>query len=267
MAIIKRWLSGVLTGLLVVVLFGIIFVRLELATLDDTFFTELGIVAALTAIVRVMWYDEGEDKAFGEEDTKKLKSDYAKLIDTKIQSQESLERFVDKLNKDNREKWVLAKLRGRTEKNCTKYSKLKHKYIKKSYKKVPTVTSTQILTRSYNYAGINAKDYTRFKKIFYQITSVGLSLCSTILLGVIAYKELIVSWTNVFRYLTYIFNIMWALASSYMSGYKTYKSNTTDHISRLTMIVTRYDEWVVKGESKWDIAEETQATEKTITKA
>ena len=62
------------------------------------------------------------------------------------------------------------------------------------------------------------------------------------------YKELILNWENLFRYLTYLFSILWALVSSLWSGYKTYKNATIDHLSRLTMIVNRYVEWSKKGE-------------------
>lgn len=247
MKTIKRWLSGMVTGLLVIVLFGIIFVKLELVTLTDSFFLELGIVAVLTTIIRIMWYNEGEDKALQESDIKEMKVDYSTLVDAKITSQKSLDLFVDDLNAVNRRNWVLYKLKGRTEKTCPKYSQIKQKLIEKSYKKVPKITSTQILTRSQNYESVDAKDYTKFKKTFYQISSVVISMGSTILLGSIAYKELLMNWTNIFRYMTYIFSIVWALASSFLSGYKTYRTNTIDHISRLTMIVHRYEEWCKNG--------------------
>jgi hypothetical protein len=69
----------------------------------------------------------------------------------------------------------------------------------------------------------------------------------TILLSILAYKELMLNWENVFRYLTYVFSIVWALVSSLWSGYKTYKNTTIDHISRLTMIVNRYAAWKANG--------------------
>jgi hypothetical protein len=147
------------------------------------------------------------------------------------------------MNELNRERWVFLKLKGRTEKNCKEYDTIHNKLVMKSYKKVPVITSTQILTRSMNYETINAKDYTRFKKVWYQTTSLIMSIGMTILLGIVAYKEIMLEPTNIFRYLSYVFNIAWALISSLWSGYKNYKNTTIDHISRLTMIVNRYSEW------------------------
>jgi hypothetical protein len=58
-----------------------------------------------------------------------------------------------------------------------------------------------------NYETINAKDYTRFKKVWYQSTSLIMSIGMTILLGIVAYKEIMLEPTNIFRYLSYVFNI------------------------------------------------------------
>jgi hypothetical protein len=102
---------------------------------------------------------------------------------------------------------VFLKLKGRTKKNCKEYDTIYNKLVMKSYKKVPVITSTQILTRSVNYETINAKDYTRFKKVWYQATSLVMSIGMTILLGIVAYKEIMLEPTNIFRYLSYVFNI------------------------------------------------------------
>lgn len=247
---IKKWLSTVVTGLLMLVLFGIIFVRLDIVQLTEAFFLELAIVATLVTIVRIFWYNDGEDRAIREDEIKLLKNDYAKLVDKTIKSQDDLDIFVDELNELNRDRWIFMKLKGRTSKNYSKYNSLYSKLEQKSYKKVPIITSSQILTRSANYETINATDYTKRRKIFYQASSLSLSLCMTILLGILAYKELMLNWANVFRYLTYIFNIVWALITSLWNGYKTYKNTTIDHISRLTMIVNRYDEWCKGGKQQ-----------------
>ena len=247
MTVIKKWLSTIVTGLLLLVLFGVIFVRLDLVELSEAFFLELGIVASLVTIIRVCWYGDGENKALNEQSIIDMKVNYAKLVETSIDSQENLDKFIDELNALNRERWIYRKLRGKTKKSCPDYDKILQKLTEKSFKKVPIITSTQILTRSTNYETINAKDYTKFKRIWYQSTSLALSLGMTILLGIIAYKELLLNWTNVFRYLTYVLNIIWALVSSLWSGYKNYKTTTTDHISRLTMIVNRYSEWKTGG--------------------
>jgi hypothetical protein len=249
-AIIKKWLSTVITVLLLFVLFGLIFVKLELVELTDRFFLELAIVMTLTTTVRLFWYNEGEDRAINDESIKELKSNYSALVTSTITSQEDLDKFVDDLNIKNRAAWVFVKLKGKTKDNCPKFDAIEQKLIEKSYKNVPIITSTQILTRSSNYETINATDYTKSKKIFYQTSSMLFSMFLTLILGITAYKELILNWENVFRYLTYVFSILFALVTSLWSGYTNYKTTTIDHISRLTMIVNRYGEWK-QGEAVW----------------
>lgn len=262
---IKKWLSTVVTGLLLIVLFGIIFIQLELVELSSGFFLELGITASLITIIRIFWYNDGEDRAIRAADIKLLKTDYSTLVKTTIKSYEDLETFIKELNEENRQNWVFHKLKGRTKDNYKDYDKLYQNLTEKSYAKVPVITSTQILTRSANYETINAKDYTSVKKAWYQASSLAMSIGMTILLSVIAYKEIMIDWTNLFRYLSYVFNIAWALISSLFSGYNNYRHTTLDHISRLTMIVNRYAEWC-KGGKKCRSEQEqtTQISNKNI---
>lgn len=244
---VKKWLSTIITILLLFVLFGLIFVKLEIVELTKTFFLELTIVIALTTIIRFFWYNEGEERAMGENQLIAMKQSYKDLVDVTITSQENLDIFIDDLNKQNRTAWVTRQLKGKTPKNCPKYELIKQKLIEKSYTKVPVITSTQILTRSTMYETVNATDYTKSKKIFYQTISILMSAGLSIILGILAYKELMLNWENLFRYVTYIFSIVWALITSLWNGYKNYKTTTVDHISRLTMIVNRYGEWKKGG--------------------
>jgi membrane-bound ClpP family serine protease len=85
-------------------LFGIIFIRLELVQLSSGFFLELGIVAALVTIVRVFWYNDGEDRAMREQGIKTLKTNYATLVESTITSQDDLDAFVKEMNELNRER-------------------------------------------------------------------------------------------------------------------------------------------------------------------
>lgn len=245
--VIKKWLSTTITILLVVVLFGLIFIRLELVELSDRFFLELAIVVMLTTTVRIFWYNEGEDRAMSEPYIQEIKKTYSALVSTTVTSQENLDEFTNYLNHKNREAWVLQNLKGKTKKTCPKFEQIEQKLIKKSYKKIPVVTSTQIMTRSSKYETINATDYTKYKKIFYQSSSIIVSVSMTIVLGITAYKEILLNWENVFRYITYLFSIIVALVTSLLNGYKNYKMTTIDHISRLTMIVNRYIEWKQGG--------------------
>ena len=245
----KQWLSTVVTVLLVAVLFGIIFVQLDIVEPTPTFFIEVAIIATLMGIVRFFWYSDGEDKAAEEEDIKTTKKDYAYKVDSNILSQEDFEEYLKYLNYENRSLWIKNALKGRTKTNCDNYDEIYKKLVIKSYKRVKPVTISQILTRSAKNEVITAKDYTKIYKLAYQISSVVISLVSSVVLATLAYKNLMLSWTNVFRYLTYLFSIVWAIFTSYVKGYKTYKKETIDHISRLTMIVNRYEDWK-KGDVK-----------------
>lgn len=245
----KQWLASIVTILMVVVLFGIIFVQLDIAEPTPTFFIEIAIIAALMAVVRFFWYNDGESKAADEEAIVAAKNAYGVRVSEVIQSQEDFEVYLEYLNAENRRLWIQNKLRGKTEKNCENYQEIYNKLVDQSYKKVKPITISQILTRSPKNQVITAKDYTKMLKTLYQVFSVVFSLGSSIVLAFLAYESLKLSWTNVFRYITYLFSIVWSLFTANIKGYRTYKTETIDHISRLTMIVNRYEDWK-KGDNR-----------------
>lgn len=248
---IKQWLAAIATGVMFIILFGIIFVRLGIVTPKPTLYVEILIVTALGGTTRFFWYSDGEDRAAREEFIVKAKEAYGALVDSKIISQEDFSEYLKYLNYENRKMWILSKLKGRTKDNCEDYDKIYNKLVIKSYKRVDDITISEILTRSPRHQILTSKDYRNINKVFYQISSIVISFSSSIVLAALAYEELMLSWTNIFKYLSYVFSILWALVTSLCKGYRSYKNETIDHISRLTMIVNRYEDWDKGVRDKW----------------
>ena len=59
---IKEWLAFILTLLVVVFLFGIIFIELGITAPTPSFYVELSIVVILTVMMKIWWYDYTEEK-------------------------------------------------------------------------------------------------------------------------------------------------------------------------------------------------------------
>ena len=240
---IKKWLATIFTTFVVIILFGIVFVRFEIVEPSARYYTEVLIIATIATIIRLTWYSDGELKASCEEDMIEAKKNYSQLVADIVDDQSNLEEFLKELNEENKKNWVKFKLGNKTPENCPKYQKLKDRYDRWVSFFVKPVTSTQILTRSTKSNVIDARNYEKSSKYIYQTLSVVISIISSIVIARLAFNELLLNWENAFRYATYIGNIVWAMFSSLNSGYKTYKQETSDHISRLTMIVNRYDDW------------------------
>ena len=240
---IKKWLASIFTALVVIIFFGIVFVTFDIVEPSPRYYTEVLIIASVTTIIRFTWYSDGELKASSEQIIIDAKANYSQLIADTIEDQADLEKFLVELNEENKRLWVKNKLGNKTPENCPKYHKLKDRYDRWVGFFVKPITSGQILTRSGKYKIIDAKDYGKSFKYSYQALSVVISMVSSIVLACLAFNELRLNWENIFRYITYLGNIVWAMFSSLSSGYKNYNAVTSDHISRLTMIVNRYSDW------------------------
>ena len=114
---IKKWLSSLLTGLMIVVLFGIIFIILEFSDPSPAITLELALITCLVVSVRIIWYSAGEDKASEDLTIKANKAAYRDLIEKGDLDQEELEDFLEELNVENRNLWVKSKLGNKTPKN------------------------------------------------------------------------------------------------------------------------------------------------------
>ena len=269
---IKNWLAFGVTIILLVVLFGIIFVSLDLATPGPAFFLELGVIVGLSFTMRLFWYDFAEEKRLCEDDITNKRDNYFKILDTVVKDSNDLDKFLIILNHENREHFIKNKIGSRNAKNLAvknkwicfwhpsykklskseigqiRYDKLYFKCQRKA-DKIKPIKSEDIMSLSDREMLYDVKNYTKDRKRKYQTASTILSTIFTILIASIAFKEIMLNWTNVFRYITYVFSISMTIALTVMKAYKTTGDETLDWFDRLLFIVDKYDTYKEQGGS------------------
>ena len=263
MKAIKSWLAFSVTFLLLVVLFGVIFVTLDLATPGPSFFLELGIIVVLTFLMRFLWYDFAEDRRLNEEDLLQERDNYFKMVDEVVKDTNDLDKYLVLLNQENRDHYIKNKIGCRTAKNLAKktkwicfwhpsykklseaeigeirYNKLYFKIQRKADKLKP-IKSDEIMALSDKEILYDVKNYRKTKKRTYQIFSTILSTGFTILIASIAFREIMLDWTNVFRYVTYLFSILSTIAMTVLKAYRVTGEETKDWYSRLKFVLDKY---------------------------
>lgn len=238
---LRSLLSTIVTVLLVIVLFGIIFVRLKLVDPSPTFFLELSAIIGLIVIIKSSWYNWAEEKKLKEdEDIKKAKRDYDNYVDSEVKDIYDFEEFLVILNEENRKNYVKNKLKNKTEQNCKNYKKLKEKYEKKSYSKVREIKSSDVKTRGDTLYLADAKNYQKTKKYLYQIITTTFTVIFTTILAFIGFDKIFMSWANLFRYVTYLFTIAFTMASTITTAFRFTEEEVYDHLKRLQFIVDKY---------------------------
>lgn len=260
---IKNWLAFGITVLLLVVLFGVIFVTLDLATPGPSFFLELGIIIVLTFLMRFFWYDFAEDRRLNEDDLLQERDKYFKMVDEVVKDTNDLDKYLVLLNQENREHYIKNKIGCRTAKNLAKknkwlcfwhpsykkltaneigeirYNKLYFK-IQRRADKLKPIKSDEIMALSDKEVLYDVKNYRKTKKRTYQIVSTILSTGFTVLIASIAFREIMLDWTNVFRYVTYLFSILSTIAMTVLKAYRVTGEETKDWYSRLKFVLDKY---------------------------
>lgn len=260
---IKNWLAFGITVLLLVVLFGVIFVTLDLATPGPSFFLELGIIVVLTFLMRFFWYDFAEDRRLNEDDLLQERDKYFKMVDEVVKDTNDLDKYLVLLNQENREHYIKNKIGCRTAKNLAKknkwlcfwhpsykeltaneigeirYNKLYFK-IQRRADKLKPIKSDEIMALSDKEVLYDVKNYRKTKKRTYQIVSTILSTGFTVLIASIAFREIMLDWTNVFRYVTYLFSILSTIAMTVLKAYRVTGEETKDWYSRLKFVLDKY---------------------------
>lgn len=263
MTTIKNWLAFGVTILLLVVLFGIIFISLDLATPGPSFFLELGVVVCLSFIMRMFWYDYAEEKRLSETDILTERDKYFNIVDSVVEDSNDLDKYLVVLNQENRDHFIKNKIGSRTAANMAKktfwlclfhpryrklteeeigtirYNKLYFRVQRKA-DKLKQIKSEDILALSDSEMLYDTKNYAKQQKRKYQISSTILSTFFTILIASIAFKEIMLNWTNVFRYITYLFSILATIALTVTKAYRTTGEETLDWFSRLKFILDKY---------------------------
>lgn len=263
MKAIKSWLAFSVTFLLLVVLFGVIFVTLDLATPGPSFFLELGIIVVLTFLMRFLWYDFAEDRRLNEEDLLQERDNYFKMVDEVVKDTNDLDKYLVLLNQENRDHYIKNKIGCRTAKNLAKktkwicfwhpsYKKLSEaeigeiRYnelyfkIQRRADRLRPIKSDEIMALSDKEILYDVKNYRKTKKRTYQILSTILSTGFTILIASIAFREIMLDWTNVFRYVTYLFSILSTIAMTVLKAYRVTGEETKDWYSRLKFVLDKY---------------------------
>lgn len=263
MKTIKNWLAFGVTALLLVVLFGTIFITLDLATPGPSFFLELAVVVGLSFVMRFFWYDFAEDKRLNEEDLVNEKDKYFSILDETVTDTNDLDKYLIILNQENRDHYIKNKLGARTAKNLSKktkwmcfwhpsyrkltkedigqirYNKLYFKIQRKADKLKP-IKSEEIMALSDSEVLYDVKNYRKDKKRKYQITSTIVSTIFSIIIASIAFKEIMLNWVNVFRYITYVFSIVSTIAMTVVKAYRVTGDETFDWFNRLKFVLDKY---------------------------
>lgn len=269
MKTIKQWLAFILTGLVVIFLFGIIFIVTDLVQPTPSFFLELGAVLTLTILMKTWWYDFAEDKRLTEQDILDEKAKYFKIVDETIKDSNDLDKFLVILNQENRENYIKSKMGCVTAKHLSKknwftclfrpdWKKLtkeeigqirynaRYFKIQKKADKLKQIKSEEIMALSDSEVLYDAKNHLKTKKRLFQLTTTITSFLLTTLLASIAMKEILLNWTNVFRFVGYLCSMAWTIAYTAIKAYKQTGDETFDHYNRLKYIIDKYATYKIK---------------------
>lgn len=137
---LKKWLSTIITILLLVVLFGVIFVPLDFVEVTDPkFYIELALVSVLLIIIKITWYDNVEEARLNESDIKDAKEAYDDMVEREVTDVNDFENFLPELDEENQTKLVTYLMGKKTPESLgkIKYNKLVRRYRREAYKLFP----------------------------------------------------------------------------------------------------------------------------------
>lgn len=260
---VKQWLAFILTFLVAVTLFGLIFIKTGIVQPSPSFFMEVGIVLLLSVLMKVWWYDYTEERRLAEEDLKEEKTNYFTIVDNVITDTNHFEKYVDILNQENREHFIKNKVGSRSPKKLSevtwwhylwhpgwkkltseqigqiRYSNLYYKIQRKADKLKP-IKSEHIMALSDSEQLYDSRNHLPFKKRMFQLISTIGSFLLTIALSVMAMEEIMLNWANVFRYIGYLCAMAWTIASTVIKAYRQTGDETFDYFARLKFIIDKY---------------------------
>lgn len=244
----RKYVGLFLTTLLIIALFGIIFVVLGIGDISQTsFWLELGAVFLITTQARLYWSDFYEKKTL-EEDVKIVlaKENYNKRLDELDIDVYKFESFLNDLNEENRTYFYKNNTRHLTRENCKNYDKMIIKY-KKERDKLRPITSGDILTKDSTTDLVDVKNRLNIRKYMYQTFSAVYTLISFILFGLVVFKYFEWSLENATRFLTYIVYIGFTMMMAINFTVSNTKKSTVSHLLRLQMVLDKYESWLKKG--------------------
>lgn len=260
---VKQWLAFILTFLVAVTLFGLIFIKTGIVQPSPSFFMEVGIVLLLSVLMKVWWYDYTEERRLAEEDLKEEKKTYFTIVDNVITDTNHFEKYVDILNQENREHFIKNKVGSRSPKKLSevtwwhylwhpswrkltpevigqiRYSNLYYRIQRKADRLKP-IKSEHIMALSDSEQLYDSRNHLPFKKRMFQLISTIGSFLLTIALSVMAMEEIMLNWANVFRYIGYLCAMAWTIASTVIKAYRQTGDETFDYFARLKFIIDKY---------------------------
>lgn len=260
---VKQWLAFILTFLVAVTLFGLIFIKTGIVQPTPSFFMEVGIVLLLSVLMKVWWYDYTEERRLAEEDLKEEKKTYFTIVDNVITDTNHFEKYVDILNQENREHFIKNKVGSRSPKKLSevtwwhylwhpswkkltpeqigqiRYSNLYYRIQRKADRLKP-IKSEHIMALSDSEQLYDSRNHLPFKKRMFQLISTIGSFLLTIALSVMAMEEIMLNWANVFRYIGYLCAMAWTIASTVIKAYRQTGDETFDYFARLKFIIDKY---------------------------
>lgn len=272
---VKRWLAFILTFLVAVTLFGIIFIKTGIVQPTPDFFLEVTIVLLLSVLMKVWWYDYTEERRLNEDDLKKEKEDYFKIVDHVITDTNEFEKYLVILNNENREHYIKNKIGSRSPKTMSevtwwhylwhpawkkltpdtignmRYAKLYYK-IQRRADRLKPIKSEHIMALSDSEQLYDSRNHLPMKKRMFQIISTIGSFLLTITLSIMAMEEIMLNWANVFRYVGYLCAMAWTIASTIIKAYRQTGDETYDYFARLKFIVDKYATYKEKEVSNGD---------------
>ena len=260
---VKQWLAFILTFLVAVTLFGLIFIKTGIVQPSPSFFMEVGIVLLLSVLMKVWWYDYTEERRLAETDLKEEKKNYFTIVDNVIIDTNHFEKYIDILNQENREHYIKNKVGSRSPKKLSevtwwhylwhpswkkltpeqigqiRYSNLYYRIQRKADKLKP-IKSEHIMALSDSEQLYDSRNHLPFKKRMFQLISTIGSFLLTIALSVMAMEEIMLNWANVFRYIGYLCAMAWTIASTVIKAYRQTGDETFDYFARLKFIIDKY---------------------------
>lgn len=266
---VKQWLAFILTFLVALTLFAIIFIRAGIVQPSANFFLELFIVVLLSVLMKVWWYDYTEERRLSEDDIKQEKTNYFKIVDATITDTNEFEKYLVILNNENREHFIKNKIGSRSPKKLSeinwwhliwhpswkkldkdvvgniRYSKLYYRIQRKADRLKP-IKSEHIMALADSEQLYDSRNHLQAKKRIFQAVSTVGSIMLTVALSVLAMEEILLSWTNLFRYVGYLCAMAWTIASTVIKAYRQTGDETFDYFARLKFIVDKYATYKAK---------------------
>ena len=134
-----------------------------------------------------------------------------------------------------------------------RYDKLYYKYQRQA-DNLREVRSDEILALTSSEMLYDSKNYLKQHKRTYQIVTTVVSLILTTILASMALESLMLSWINLFKYITYLCSMVFTIAWTVLKAYRQTGDDTYDHLNRLRFIVDKFatykEKEVQNGESE-----------------